>query len=302
MQKRSAVIGSDKLGERVFLLINSFFLLVTFIIVVYPLIYIVSSSLSSTRAVMSGRVWLYPVDPSLAGYKAVFRNQDILTGYVNTLIYTTLGTLLNLIVTIAAAYPLSRKDLRARKVIMFYFVFTLFFSGGIVPTYMLVNKLGLINTRWSMILPVALSVWNMIITRTFFETNIPKELLESAQLDGCNDITFIVKIVLPLSGAIIAVITLFYAVSHWNAFFSALLYLTKKNLYPLQVFLRDILILNSIDVNMLTVDLADIEAKEGLRELLKYALIIVSSLPVLIMYPFIQRYFVKGIMVGSLKG
>ncbi|MGI5900036.1 MAG: carbohydrate ABC transporter permease [Christensenellales bacterium] len=289
-------------GDRAFMTLVYIMLSIILIAVLYPLIYIVSSSFSSTSAVMAGRVWLLPVDFSLSGYKAIFKNNDILTGYINTIIYTVTGTLLNVVMTICAAFPLSRRDFRIRKPLMFLFVFTMFFSGGIVPLYILMNQLSLTNTRFAMILPGALSVWNMIIMRTFFESNIPKDLLEAAQLDGCSDLKFLVRIVLPLSGAVIAVISLFYAVGHWNAFFNALLYLTNKKLYPLQVFLRDILILNSIDASMISIDIKELEAKEGLKELLKYSLIIVSSVPVLCIYPFVQRHFVKGVMVGSIKG
>jgi multiple sugar transport system permease protein/putative aldouronate transport system permease protein len=288
METTKKINTPKNIGDKMFMSINTALLIIILIVVIYPLIYIVSSSFSSTSAVMSGRVWLLPVQPSLSGYRAIFENKNILTGYMNTIFYTVVGTALNIFMTIAAAYPLSRKDFRARKPLMFYFVFTMFFTGGIVPSYMLMNNLGILNTRAAMILPVALNVYNMIITRTFLESTIPTELLEAAQLDGCNDIKFLIRIVIPLSGAVIAVITLFYAVAHWNAFFNALLYLTDKKLYPLQIFLRDILILNSIDASMINIDLKTMEAKEGLQQLLKY--------------PFIQRYFVKGVMVGSIKG
>ncbi len=302
MNGLSAVTQKQSAGDKIFIAVVYSLLTVTLLIVLYPLMYIVSSSFSSTSAVMGGKVWLYPVDFSLSGYKAIFENKDILTGYVNTVIYTVVGTLLNIVMTVCAAYPLSRKDFGARKGLMFFFTFTMFFSGGIIPSYMLLNSLGMLNTRAAMILPTALSVWNVIITRTFFESNIPDELLEAARLDGCSDFKFLIRIVVPLSGAVIAVITLFYAVGHWNAFFNALLYLTNKKLYPLQVFLRDILILNSIDAGMVSIDIKELEAKEGLKELLKYSLIIVSSVPVLCIYPFIQKFFVKGVMIGSLKG
>lgn len=302
METTKKINTPKNIGDKMFMSINTALLIIILIVVIYPLIYIVSSSFSSTSAVMSGRVWLLPVQPSLSGYRAIFENKNILTGYMNTIFYTVVGTALNIFMTIAAAYPLSRKDFRARKPLMFYFVFTMFFTGGIVPSYMLMNNLGILNTRAAMILPVALNVYNMIITRTFLESTIPTELLEAAQLDGCNDIKFLIRIVIPLSGAVIAVITLFYAVAHWNAFFNALLYLTDKKLYPLQIFLRDILILNSIDASMINIDLKTMEAKEGLQQLLKYSLIIVSSVPVMCIYPFIQRYFVKGVMVGSIKG
>ncbi len=288
--------------DRAFTVINYSFLSFILLIVLYPLIYIVSASFSSPSAVMAGRVWLYPVNFSLKGYEAVFQNRDILTGFGNSFFYTFFGTLINLIVTLAAAYPLSRKDLRPRNAIMLVFSFTMFFSGGMIPSYLLISNLGLLNTRWALLLPGALSVYNMIIARQFFSTNIPAELLEASQLDGCSDFQFIVRVVLPLSGAIIAVLSLFFAVSHWNAYFNALLYLGKRSMYPLQVFLREILIQNTIDASMTSVDIQDEVAKQGLQELLKYSLIIVASVPVLVIYPFVQRYFVKGVMIGSIKG
>ncbi len=290
-------------GDRVFYLVNNILLFAVFIIVFYPLIYILSSSFSSTSAVISGRVWLWPVEPTLRGYKAVFDNPYIVSGYLNTIFYTFFGTIINVIMTILAAYPLSRKDFKARKFFMMLFAITMWFSGGLIPSYILINKLGMINTRWVMIIPGALSVWNMIITRTYFESNISQDILDAAQIDGCNDVHFLIKIVLPLSGAIIAVIALFYAVGHWNAFFNAFIYLNEKKYFPLQLILREVLILSQIDVSMLSgVRMEEIEAREGIKELLKYSLIVVASVPVLILYPFVQRFFVKGVMIGSIKG
>jgi multiple sugar transport system permease protein/putative aldouronate transport system permease protein len=213
------------------------------------------------------------------------------------------GTIVNVIMTIMAAYPLSRPDFKARNIIMGLFAFTMFFGGGMIPTYILINKLGLINNRLVMIIPGALSVWNVIITRTYFQTTISNELLEAAQLDGCSDAKFIIKVVIPLSGAIIAVITLFYAVGHWNAFFNAFIYLNDKKLFPLQLILREVLVLSEIDVSMIAgVRMEEIEAREGIKELLKYSLIVAASAPVLCMYPFVQKYFVKGVMIGAIKG
>jgi len=290
-------------GDKVFLFFNNVFLTVVFLLVLYPLIYILSSSFSSTSAVIAGRVWLWPVDFSLRGYKAVFENAYIISGYTNSAIYMVAGTIVNVFMTILAAYPLSRKDFKARNFFMLIFAFTMWFSGGLIPSYILINSLGMINTRWVMIIPGAISVWNMIITRTYFESTISRELLEAAQIDGCNDFKFVTKIVLPLSGAIIAVITLFYAVGHWNAFFNAFIYLNEKKLFPLQLILREILVLSQIDISMISgIRMEEIEAREGIKELLKYSLIIVASVPVLILYPFVQRYFVKGVMIGSLKG
>ena len=282
-----------------FNIVNYTILTVILLIVAYPLIYIVSASFSSTAAVMANRVWLWPVEPSLKGYEAVFNNKDILTGFGNSIFYTLAGTFVNLVVTLAAAYPLSRRDLRPRNFIMLVFSFTMFFAGGMIPSYLLVSNLGLLNTRWSVILPGALNVYNMIIARQFFASNIPTELLEASQLDGCSDFQFIFRVVVPLSGAIVAVLGLFFAVGHWNAYFSALLYIGDRKKYPLQVFLREILIQNTIDASMTgSVSLEDEVVKQGLE----YSLIIVASVPVLIIYPFVQKYFVKGVMIGSIKG
>ena len=285
-----------------FNIVNYTILTVILLIVAYPLIYIVSASFSSTAAVMANRVWLWPVEPSLKGYEAVFNNKDILTGFGNSIFYTLAGTFVNLVVTLAAAYPLSRRDLRPRNFIMLVFSFTMFFAGGMIPSYLLVSNLGMLNTRWSVILPGALNVYNMIIARQFFASNIPTELLEASQLDGCSDFQFIFRVVVPLSGAIVAVLGLFFAVGHWNAYFSALLYIGDRKKYPLQVFLREILIQNTIDASMTgSVSLEDEVVKQGLEDLLKYSLIIVASVPVLIIYPFVQKYFVKGVMIGSIK-
>jgi putative aldouronate transport system permease protein len=288
-------------GDRIFSTVNYLVLFMFLITILYPLIYIFSSSFSSTDAVISGKVFLLPVEPNLDGYIAVFKHKLIWTGFFNSLFYTFVGTLINIIMTVLAAYPLSRKDLYGRNAYMFLFVFTMMFAGGLIPSYLLVKDLGILNTRWAMILPGALAIWNMIITRTYFQTTIPDELLEASQLDGCNDFQFLARVVVPLSGPILAVITLFYAVGHWNQFFNALLYLKDQQLYPLQLVLRDILIQNSVDASMLT-DVEDAAKREGLRELLKYSLIVVATVPILVIYPFVQRYFVKGIMIGSLKG
>jgi putative aldouronate transport system permease protein len=298
-----SVIGSTK-QDRIFMIFNNLLLVIAFLLVAYPLIYIISSSLSSTSAVLAGRVTFFPVEPTLKGYKAVFENKHILTGYSNSILYTIFGTLINVIVTLLAAYPLSRVDFKQRNFFMFLFTFTMFFNGGLIPTYILINQLGMINTRWVMIIPTALSVWNMIITRTYFQSTISTELLEAAQIDGCGDFKFFGIVVLPLSKSIIAVITLFYAVGHWNAFFNGFIYLSKKDLFPLQLILREILILNQIDSTMITnvVNVEEMAAKEGLRELLKYSVIIVASIPVLCIYPFVQKHFVKGVMIGSIKG
>jgi len=267
----------------------------------YPLLIVVSTSFSSAAAVTSGRVWLLPVEFSLEGYKAVFRTNDVLIGYRNSLFYMVAGTIVNIFMTLLAAYPLSRDDLAGQGFIMKLFTFTMLFSGGMIPSYLLMKDLHLLNTVWSMIIPGAISVYNMIITRTFIRTNIPKEMLEAAQIDGCSDIQYLIKMVIPLSGSVIAVITLYYAIAHWNAYFSAFMYLTKKELYPLQIFLKNILVSNQVQADLL-VDDVQLTGVEGIAEVLKYSLIVVAVVPVMIIYPFVQKHFVKGVMVGAVKG
>lgn len=288
-------------SDLAFTIVNYIMLSIVLLIILYPLIYVVSASFSSSYAVLSGKVWLWPVEPSLDGYKAVFKNKNILTGFQNTLFYTIAGTSINVIMTILAAYPLSRRDFQGRNVFMLMFVFTMMFSGGLIPTYFVVKELHMIDTVWAMLIPTALSVWNVIIMRTYFQTTIPHELLEASQLDGCNDFKFLLKIVIPLSGPILAVISLFYAVGHWNQYFNAMIYLKDPDLYPLQLILRDILVQNEVKIDMLG-DVKAAAARQGLRELLKYSLIVISSVPLLIVYPFVQKFFVKGVMIGSIKG
>ncbi|WP_028549750.1 carbohydrate ABC transporter permease [Paenibacillus sp. UNC451MF] len=287
--------------DRWFNIINYVILTLFLITVLYPLVFIVSASFSSPNAVTSGRVWLWPVEPSLEGYAAVFKHKLIWSSFRNSVFYTVAGTLINVVLTVMAAYPLARRDLFGKNAFMLLFVFTTIFSGGLIPSYILVKDLGMLNTVWAMILPSAMSVFNVIIARTYFKTTIPDELLEAAQLDGCNDFKFVWRIVIPLSGPIIAVIMLYSAVGYWNQYFNALIYLKQPALYPLQLVLREILVQNEVDVSMLS-SLEDQANREGLRSLLKYSLIVVSSLPLLAVYPFVQKHFVKGVMIGSLKG
>ncbi|MEX1028906.1 MAG: carbohydrate ABC transporter permease [Paenibacillaceae bacterium] len=299
MNRTNAIRGS--VGDRLFLILIYVFFVFVLAIIIYPLIFILSSSFSSAQAVVSGRVWLWPVDFSLEGYRVIFSNPAIMKGYVNSIFYTTFGVMINIVMTIAIAYPLSKSTFVGRNLIMMILVFTILFSGGLIPTYLTVKSLGILNTRWAMLLPGALAVFQVIIARTFFQTTIPKELNEAAELDGCSDIEFLWRVVLPLSKAIIAVLVLFYAVGHWNAYFDALIYLKSPELFPLQIILRNILILNSVDAGTL-VDANRLAALQGLRDLLKFSLIVVATLPVLCIYPFVQKYFVQGIMIGSIKG
>jgi multiple sugar transport system permease protein/putative aldouronate transport system permease protein len=291
----------DRGIDRAFTIVNYAILTLFLAAVAYPLIYVFSASFSDPSAVISGKMWLWPVDVTLDGYRAVFRNSRITVGFQNSLFYTVAGTLVSVVLTILAAYPLSRKDLAGRNIIMFFFVFTLLFGGGLIPTYLVVREVGMLNTRWALIIPTALSVYNMIITRTFFQSTIPDELLEAAQIDGCSDFRFVRDVVIPLSGPIIAVNALFYAVNQWNQYFNALIYLTRPDLFPLQLILREILVQNQVDLSQIT-DVDQLMQRQNLQDLLKYSLIVVASAPVLIIYPFVQKHFVRGVLIGSLKG
>ena len=271
------------------------------IICLYPLYFILIASISDPNEVLNGKVILLPGGITFDGYARIFRDQKIWVGYRNTILYTSVGTLINVAFTITGGYALSRKDLPARRPLLLIIAFTMFFSGGMIPTYMVVKGLGLIDTMWAMVLPGAVQVWNLMITRTYFETTIPEELLDAAKIDGCRTLRFFTQIVLPLSKPIIAVMVLFYAISHWNAFFNALLYLTSSDRYPLQIVLRNILLTNQPDASMVD-DMASLLERQKLAELIKYGVITVASIPVLIMYPFVQRFFVTGVMIGSIKG
>ena len=283
-----------------YIFIYIFLSLIT-IMILYPLVYVVSSSFSGRQAILRGRVLLWPVDPSIEGYKLVFSYTFIYTGYINSIIYTVSATLLSVVFTMVAAYPLARKNLPYKNVLMFLFTFTMFFSGGMIPNFLLMRQLGLLNTRLVLIIPPMIGVYNMIIARTFIQSSIPNELLEASQIDGCSDARYFFQIVVPLSKAVIAVLVLYYGVANWNSYFPALLYLNNRNLYPLQMFLRQILIMNSVNATDFT-DPEMFEQIQGMAELLKYALIVVGSIPVIILYPAIQKYFAQGVMIGSIKG
>ena len=288
-------------SDLVFYIIVTIILSLFTLLVLFPLIYVVSASFSSPKDVAAGRVYLWPVNFSLEGYKAVFRYPDIWIGYRNTILYTIVGTVINVAITMIAAYPLTRKELPFRNFFTFLFTFTMFFGGGLIPSYINVKNLGMLDSMWALIVPGAMSVTNMIIARTFIQSNIPNELLEASQIDGCSYSRFFFQMVLPLSKAVLAVLALYYAVGHWNSYFNSLIYIMDKAKKPLQIFLRDILVVNTIDSSML-IDPELMEAKQGIADLLKYSLIIVATVPILCFYPFIQKYFMKGVMIGSLKG
>ncbi len=289
------------IGDKTFYAVVTVFLALIGLIVLYPLIYVVSCSFSTPESVMAGDVVLFPTEFSLEGYKAVFRNKKVLLGVRNSAFYTVFGTMINIFMTTLAAYPLSRRDMPGQGPIMMLFTFTMIFSGGMIPNYLLVRNLGILNTVWAMLLPGAIAVYNMIIMRTFFQSSIPQELLEAAQIDGCSDIKYLLEVVLPLSKSIFAVITLYYAVAHWNAYFNAFMYLSKDQLYPLQIFLREILIASKVDAEMM-IDNMSGGPVFGIEHILKYSLIVVSTIPMLIIYPFVQKHFVKGVMIGAVKG
>jgi putative aldouronate transport system permease protein len=286
--------------DTIFTVLIHIFLSLLIITIIYPLIYVVSASFSDPLSLLNGEIWLLPIRPNLEAYANVLESDQIWMGYKNTIIYTVVGTVINLVLSIMAAYPLSRRDLKGANLVMIIIVITMFFRGGIVPLYLVVKGLGLTNTFWAMVIPTGINVYNVIIMRTFFRTSIPEELKDSAFIDGCSNIAFLLRIVLPLSGSILAVMVLFYSVFHWNDFFNALIYLSDRKLFPLQLILREILLQSNVE-DMMGEEAGYLE--HLLRsEALKYTVIIFASLPMLILYPFIQRFFVKGVMIGAIKG
>jgi putative aldouronate transport system permease protein len=297
-KRRRPTQVQDTPVDRIFM-VGVYALLTTFLLIVLiPLLNIVASSFSSRAAVSGGRVFLWPVDFTFIGYEAVLRNDAILTGFGNSLFYAGVGTLVSVSLTVMIAYPLSRSELVGRRVLIGGVLFTMLFSGGLIPTYMVVRALGLLDTRWALILPAAIGAWQVLIAMTFFRSSIPGELYEAAQLDGASDLRFLWSIVLPLSKPLLAVIALMYGIGQWNSYFSALIYLRSEELYPLQLVLREILIANNSGGS----NLADQLAAKQMADLMKFSLIVVSTVPVLLVYPFVARHFTKGVMLGSVKG
>ncbi len=293
-------VKSTFLTDRIFDRVIFIIIILILIMVVYPLVFIVSASISEPTRVAAGDVILLPKEIIFDGYSRIFNTGTIWTGYRNTFVYVILGTTISVILTLMAAYPLSKKDLVGRNVFTFIIVFTMFFNGGLIPTYLLVKSLEMYNSIWAMIIPNAVGVWNVIISRTYFQSTIPQELYDAAHMDGCTNWKSFIKIVIPLSKPVVAVITLFYSVWIWNNYFDAIIYLSDFNLFPLQLILRSILVENhNFD---LTGDIKDLLEMQRAAELVRYGVIIVSSVPILCFYPFLQKYFVKGIMIGSLKG
>ncbi len=287
-------------NDRIFNITLGIILIILCFVVVYPLYYIVIASFTDPAVVNSGKFLLYPEKPFLDGYQRIVEYSPLWRGYANSFFYMGLTVICALVTTIPAAYVLSRRDMVFRNGLMMIFTFTMFFSGGMIPAYLLIKSLHLLNTAWAVVLPSACSAWNLIVARTFFQESIPPELLEAARIDGCDDFTFFFHIVLPLSQTIIAVIGLFFAVSQWNAYFSALMYMTDENKMPLQVVLRNLILINST-TDMLG-DAMGYDSRAKLAEQMKYGVIVIGALPLMLLYPFLQKYFAKGVMIGAIKG
>ena len=289
-------------GDRIFGAVVFVIVTLLMLIVLYPLVYVLSCSVSSPTAVGAGEVVLLPKGFTLMGYKRVFQEPDILLGYKNTLFYTIIGTAINLFVTVPAGYMLSKKEVPGRNLFMFLFMFTMYFSGGMIPSFLLVKSLHLYDTRAVLVILGAFSTYNCIICRTFFAA-LPHELEEAAAIDGCSTVRTFIQIVLPLSQALLGVMVLYFAVGHWNSYFNAMIYVNNENYKPLQLILRRILILEQASANMMEGGGDEYAAEQfKVKELIKYAVIVVSSLPVLVLYPFLQKYFAQGVMIGSIKG
>ncbi len=296
LKKKNAL--RDTVGDKVFYAINGFFLALVALIILYPLYFIIIAAISDPDAVLAGEVVLAPVRITMDGFAKIMQRSDVWRGYLNTIIYTGLTVVLSLIVTIPAGWALSRKTLPGKKLFMIYFIIPMFFGGGLIPFYNVMSSLGLINTMWAVILPSVLSVWNLFMTKTFFESSIPNGLIEAAKIDGAGQFRIFASVVIPLSKAVIAVMALYYAVGQWNSYFNAMIFLQDETMYPLQLVLKEILIASESTVGGSG---ETILQQYRLANQLKYVSVIVSSLPVLCLYPFVQKYFAQGVMIGSLK-
>ena len=297
--KTASPVMKSSRGDKIFYAINAILLGILALIVLYPLYFIIIASISDPDAVLAGRVVLYPVDITLSGFQKIMERSDVWRGYLNTIIYTLLTVVLSLLVTVPAGWALSRKTLPGKKFWMMYFIIPMFFGGGLIPFYNVMSSLHLITSMWSIILPSILSVWNLFMTKTFFETSISDGLIEAATIDGAGAFRIFVSVVVPLSKAILAVMALYYAVGQWNSYFNAMIFIQDETLYPLQLVLKEILIASESTVGGSGETILE---QYRLANQLKYASVIVSSLPVLCLYPFVQKYFAQGVMIGSLKG
>lgn len=288
----------DSKGDKIFRFFSGLFLILLAAIVLYPVYFIIIASFSDPDAVLAGKVVLWPVDINLDGYIKIMERTDVWLGYRNTIVYTVLTVVLSLLVTIPAGWALSRRNMPGKKFLMMYFTIPMFFGGGLIPFYNVMSNLGLINTIWAIILPSILSVWNLFMTKTFFESSVPGGLIEAAKIDGAGHFRTFISVVLPLAKAILAVMALYYAVGQWNSYFNAMIFLQDETLYPLQLVLKEILIASESTVGGSG---ETILQQYRLANQLKYVSVIVSSLPVLMLYPFVQKYFAQGVMIGSLK-
>lgn len=299
--KNQAVSRPDKVFNAVLLVVFTLILIIT----LYPAYFVVISSFSDPVAVAGGNVVFWPVGFTLEGYQTVLKDSAIVRGFLNSVAYTVAGVLVNLLLTLPTAYALSRRDFLARKPILVFYMVTMFVSGGMMPTYLVVQQTGLLDTMWALILPGAVNVYNLLTARAFFRSGIPEELLEAAKMDGCSDTRFFLQVALPLSGALVAIMALYYGVAHWNSYFSALLYISDQDKWPLQMQLRSVLLQNSWNAaatGFTPEQLAERQRMEALAEMMKYSLIVLSCLPMMIAYPFVQKHLVKGVMLGAIKG
>lgn len=298
---KKSILSRKSRFDTGFDIVNTILLVLALIIVLYPMYFVVIASISDATSIASGKVILLPKNVSMVGYRRILQDGRIWSGYANSIFYTAASAFLGVITTIMAGYSFSRRDLAGRRVLMTMYVFTMYFSGGLIPTYLVVKELGLMGSPWIVILLGSMSVYNIIIARSFFQNNIPDELFEAASIDGCGNARFFVSVVVPLSKSIIAVLALYYAVAQWNSYFNALVYLSRQELYPLQMILREIL----ISSQMVQADITDLDAIQEMQRIaatVKYGVIVVASVPMLMIYPFVQKYFVKGVMIGSVKG
>ncbi|MEC0238559.1 carbohydrate ABC transporter permease [Paenibacillus dokdonensis] len=290
---------NNRSSDRVMEVLLYIFAVLLLLILIYPLYFIIIASFSDPSAVGNGQVWLIPKGFTFDGYKELLKHENIWIGYRNTILYTVAGTAIGLVVNISAAYALSRKDLVGRKFISLFFIFTMFFSGGLIPTFLTIRDFHMYNTFLVMVLPFSVVVYDIIVARTFFQSSIPGDLWEAAQIDGCGNLRYYALVVLPLSKAIIAVLGLWIAVGYWNSYFNALIYLKNPNLYPLQLILRNILITNQMQSSLGSGEAANIALR--LANMMRYSVIIVSTIPIMCVYPFVQKYFNQGVMIGAVK-
>lgn len=299
MKNKNSKLGlSDKVSDIILVII----IVALIIVIAYPLYYVLVASVSNPYDVYAGKTFLLPSDFSLKGYKAVFSDPSLYTGYINSIKYTIIGTIFSVTMLYLTAYPLAQRDLPGRKYISLFFIITMYFGGGLIPTYLIVKDTGLIGNMWSLFIPGGVSVANMILVRNYFETSIPHELIEAAQIDGCDKLKVFLKIVIPLSMPIMSVMVVFSMVAYWNDWFTALIYLPKPEMAPLPLVLRNILIKSSASATQASTISGGYAELNKLTEMIKFASIVVAAAPMLIIYPFVQKYFEKGMMAGAVKG